>query len=279
MHAKDSSTTKTLHFAAFAFLSVLLITADYRDSIPAARTGLSIAVYPLKVLVDFPHRTTQAISEFFTSHEKLSKENKELRKMVTIYSARDQKYRSIAAQNTRLRDVLHTAEMFDDSYLLADILKVDSGNFRQTVTINKGSKQGAYEGQIALAGNSIFGQIIHTSTQSSSVMQLSDTKHSIPVRNSRTGETALAVGTGEVNVVRLEHIKDIDDIKTGDLYISSGLGLLFPPDFPVAVVKEKHYNPADSMTTISAKTVTDFNRTRELLLIWQAKRTVEEQEN
>ncbi len=279
MHAKDSSTTKTLHFAAFAFLSVLLITADYRDSIPAARTGLSIAVYPLKVIADFPHRTTQAISEFFTSHEKLSKENKELRKMVTIYSARDQKYRSIAAQNTRLRDVLHIAEMFDDSYLLADILKVDSGHFRQTVTINKGSKQGAYEGQIALAGNSIFGQIIHASTQSSSVMQLSDTKHSIPVRNSRTGKTALAVGTGEVNVVRLEHIKDIDDIKTGDLYISSGLGLLFPPDFPVAVVKEKHYNPADSMTTISAKTVTDFNRTRELLLIWQAKRTLEEQEN
>ena len=75
-----------------------------------------------------------------------------------------------------------------------------------------------------------------------------------------------------------EH-KDVESIKTGDLYLSSGLGLLFPPDFPVAVVQEKHYNPADSMTTISATTVTDFNRTRELLLIWQAKRTLEKQEH
>jgi len=279
MQAKDSSTTNPLHFVAFVLFSLVLLTADHRNAIPAARTGLSILTYPLKVLVDLPFTTTQSVSQFFTSHQKLSKENKELRKMVTIYSARDQKYRSIAAQNERLRDVLHTAEIFDDAYLLADILKVDASHFHQTVTINKGTKKGAYEGQIALAGNSIFGQIIHASTQSSTVMQLSDTKHSIPVRNARTGEAALAVGTGIINIVNLEHIKDLENIRTGDLYLSSGLGLLFPPDFPVAVVQKKHYNPADSMTTISATTVTDFNRTRELLLIWQANRSTEEPSN
>ncbi|MEE9303105.1 MAG: rod shape-determining protein MreC [Thiotrichaceae bacterium] len=279
MHTKDSSTTKILHFVAFVLASLVLLTADHRKAIPAARTGLSIIVYPLQVLVDLPYRTTQTVRQFFTSHKTLSDENKELRRLVTIYSARDQKYRSIAAQNERLREALNTAKIFDESYLLSHILSVDTDRFRQTVTINKGTKQGAYEGQIALSGNSIFGQVIHASTRSSVIMQLSDPKHSIPVRNARTGEKALAVGTGVVNIVSLEHIENIEDIKTGDLYLSSGLGLLFPPDFPVAVVQKKHYNPADSMTTISATTVTDFNRTRELLLIWQAEKTAEQQKN
>ncbi len=279
MRIQDSSKTRTLHFIAFVVASLVLLTADHRNAIPAARTGLSIVVYPLKVLVDLPYTTTRTITQFFTSHKTLNHENEELRKLVTIYAARDQKYRSIASQNVRLREALNTAKIFDESYLLANILMVDANRFRQTVTINKGTEQGAYEGQIALAGNSIFGQVIHASTQSAVVMQLSDPKHSIPVRNARTGEKALAVGTGVVNIVSLEHIENVDEINTGDLYISSGMGLLFPPDFPVAVVQQKHYNPADSMTTVSATTVTDFNRTRELLLIWQAKKSIESQEN
>ncbi len=277
MQLKDSSQTKTLHFLSFVFASLLLISADYRHAVPAVRTALNITVYPLKVLVDLPYNTTHTLLRFFTSHEKLSNENEKLRRLVTIYSARDQKYRSIAAQNQRFREMLETAERYDDAYLLAEILTVDSDRFHQTVTINKGSKDQVFEGQIALSGNSIYGQVIETAPHSSIVMQLSDPKHTIPVRNARTHEKALAMGVGKENIVNLEHIENLEDVNIGDLYVSSGLGLLFPPDFPVAVVQEKHYNPADSMTTVTATTVTDFKRIRELLLIWQKSRTAGEE--
>ena len=271
MHSKEFTHTKALQFIAFVIVSISLLVADYRNLLPAARTGLSIVIYPLQVLVDLPYTTTKNISLFFRSHKRLSAENKELRRLVTIYSARDQKYRSIAGQNQRFRELLQTAEAFNESYLLSSILNVDTDRFERTATINKGTQDGAFEGQIALSSNSIYGQVIHASPYSSTVMQLSDPKHTIPVRNARTNEPALAVGTGEKNIVRLEHIKDVDNVKSNDLYVSSGLGLLFPSDFPVAVVQKKEYNPADSLTTVTAKTVTDFIRTRELLLIWQAK--------
>ncbi len=277
MHQKDSSHTRTLHFFGFVFLSVLLLTADHKRAIPAARTALNIVTYPLKVLVDIPYSTTYTLTRFFTSHKKLSQENEELRRLVNIYSARDQKYRSIAAQNQRLRESLKTAKMFDESFLLANILEVDTDRFHHRVTINKGTQDLVFEGQIALFGNSIYGQVISTSPHSATVMQITDPKHSTPVRNARTNETALAVGTGKTNTVSLEHIENLEDVKTGDLYISSGLGRLFPPDFPVAVVQKKHYNPADSLTTVTAQTVTDFKRSRELLLIWQARNTTEKQ--
>lgn len=271
MHTLDSSHTKTLQFIAFVVASILLFAADHRSNVPAVRTGLSIAVYPLKIMVDLPYTTTKTVTNFFKSHKKLSDENKDLRRLVTIYSARDQKYRSIAGQNLRFRELLQTAEAFDETYLLSNILTIDTSRFKRMAHINKGTSDGAFEGQIALAGNSIYGQVIHSSPYSSIIMQLSDPKHTIPVRNARTNEKALAVGTGEVNIVRLEHIENIDNIRANDLYVSSGLGLLFPPDFPVAIVKKREYNPADSMTTVTARTITDFSRAREILLIWQAK--------
>lgn len=279
MHLQDKSQARVVQFAVFVAISLILIIADYHKTIPSARTALSIAVYPLKFLVDLPYTTAQNTKLFFTSHAELSTQNKELRSLVTVYSARDQKYRSIAAENKRLREALKVTEKTDEPFLLSNILTIDTDRFHQTVNIDKGTNEGAYEGQIALAGNSIFGQIIESSPYSSIVMQLSDPKHSIPVRNVRTGENALAVGTGQTNVVQLEHVLNLEDVKTGDLYTSSGLGLLFPPDFPVAVVQEKHYNPSDSTTTITATTVTDFNRARELLLIWQSNPTTPTDEN
>lgn len=278
MHLQDSSQAKTAHFIIFVLISTILLSADHHKKLSAVHTALNIATFPLKFIVDLPYSTSRNVREFFTSHAKLSKENKELRKHVTIYAARDQRYRSIAAENQRLREALNTVQKADEPFLLANIMTVDTDRFHQTVTIDKGTNDGAYEGQIALAGNSIFGQVIKASPYSSIVMQLSDPKHAIPVRNARTGESALAVGTGETNIVSLEHIDKIEDVENDDLYVSSGLGLLFPPDFPVATVKHKNYNRADSIPTISATTITDFNRARELLLIWQSKPTAAKQQ-
>ena len=60
------------------------------------------------------------------------------------------------------------------------------------------------------------------------------------------------------------------DIQTGDKFVSSGLGQLFPPDFPVAIVDSVAYNPGDSFMRVKAQSLTDFSKTREILMIWRA---------
>ncbi len=108
-----------------------------------------------------------------------------------------------------------------------------------------------------------------TTTKTAVIIQLTDPKHIIPVRNVRTGTLALAVGTGEPDMLQLTKTESTNDVHVGDLFVTSGLGQVFPPDFPVATVEKVTYNPSDSFTTVKAKTVTSFNKTRELLLIWR----------
>jgi rod shape-determining protein MreC len=252
-------------------ISGALMVLDYRGSkVLPLRTALKVVVYPLEFVVDLPYSITNSTKEFFTEHQQLSSDNRELRTLVGVYAARDQKYHSIARENERLRSQLDATPAVREKFTLAEILSVSSNPFSRTVVINKGTNQGIFVGQVALAGNNIYGQVESVTPTSAMIIQLTDVRHDIHVRNSRTGLGALASGTGKFNQLELKHVETNMDIQAGDVFVSSGLGQLFPPDFPVAEVSTVAYNPGDSFMKVKARSLADFTKTREILMIWRA---------
>lgn len=253
------------------------MAVDYRDKhLAPVRTVLTkYLVFPLQYAVDLPFRMANFTNEFFHEHQALSSENRELRALVGVYAARDQKYHSIARENQRLRGQLAATPAVREKFTLAEILSVSSNPFSKDVVINKGTNDGIFVGQVALAGNNIYGQTKTVTPNSAVIMQLTDVKHAIHVRNMRTGQGALAVGTGKINRLELKHVETTMDIQTGDRFVSSGLGQLFPPDFPVAIVDKVAYNPGDSFMKVGARSLADFTKTREILMIWRADYSVD----
>ncbi len=244
---------------------------DYRkEKLLPVRTALQLALYPVQSLVDAPSRAIKTLTEFFSDHQTLSSKNRELSTYINIYAAKDQKYISIQRENERLRAQLNATKAVSERFMLAEILSVSSNPFSKNVTINKGANSGIFVGQVALAGENIYGQVKSVSPTSAVIIQLTDIKHAIPVRNVRTGLGALATGTGKLNQIELKHVEATVDVQVGDVFVSSGLGQLFPPDFPVAKVGKVGYNPGDSFMNVYANSLADFNKTREILLIWRA---------
>ncbi|HHL18841.1 MAG TPA: rod shape-determining protein MreC [Thiothrix sp.] len=272
MLLSNPTQNNTLKFLVFAALAIFLITQDFKKQVPIINTALAIITYPIKYMVDLPFTMTHMGQEFFMEHQQLSKKNEELEKIIAIYAARDQNYRSISAQNKRLQKLLNISNIKQNRYTTSNILTIETNRAKQVVTIDKGSDDQLFDGQVALAGNGIYGQIINTSAKQSIVVQLSDTNHTIPVYNQRTGDSALAVGTGQTNEVELTNT-DHRRVHINDLYLSSADGEIFPRDFLVAKVKEKRYDEDinSQIPIILATTATDYNRARELLLIWQVK--------
>ncbi|GAA0424663.1 rod shape-determining protein MreC [Cocleimonas flava] len=261
-----------IKFVILALISMAFMTLDYRKNrLLPVRTGLTkFLIYPVQYTVDLPYRLASFTREFFSDHDELSKANRELRALVGVYAARDQKYHSIARENQRLRSQLSATPAVREKFTLTEILSVSSNPFSKNVVINKGTDDGIFVGQVALAGNNIYGQTESVTPNSAVIMQLTDAKHAIHVRNVRTGQGALAVGTGKINRLELKHVETSMDIQTGDKFVSSGLGQLFPPDFPVAIVDSVAYNPGDSFMKVHATPFTDFSKTREILMIWRA---------
>ncbi len=252
-------------------LSIAMILMDYRDSkLTPIRTTLNILLHPVLYVVDVPFRTTAYVANFFKDQSKIIEENRKLTSLVRRYAVRDQKYHSIAQENIRFRAQLNATPAKEERFQLAEILSISRDQHRNTVTIDKGASDGLYRGQVVLSGQSIYGQVFEVAPNSSVVLQLTDTKHAIPVRNNRTGLGAIAVGSGNSNQLELKNIEANIDIKEGDTFYSSGLGQLFPADFPVATVRSVAYNPGDSFMRVRAQTKVDFSTSREVILIWRS---------
>lgn len=275
-------------FMLLATISAAVMVFDYRDTIlHPVRTALTMATYPFKYAVNLPFSATDYLTDYFTEHKKMAAENRQLRTALDIYAARNQKYHAIANENILLREQLHAIEKNKEQFLLAEVLSVSGNTFRRKVTINRGTDDHIYTGQVVIAGKNIYGQIDSIAPNSAEIMQLTDSDHAIHVINETVltrrdkldveksrGRGALAVGTGKTNLLELRNIEANVDIKKGDIYVSSGLGKLYPPGYPVAIVSSIEYNSGDSFMKVMAQTLTDFTQTREVLTIWHNKKAV-----
>jgi rod shape-determining protein MreC len=254
---------------AFALLSLFIMAADYRkEKTQPLHTALNIVTYPLQVIVDLPSRITHSLGDFFATHKTLAGENQEYRKQIEYYAAQQQMFQSIKSENEALRRQLKAKNKVYSKFSMADILNIASDNFRHETVINSGQDKNLFIGQAVISEGNIYGQVIEVAPQVATVMQLTDTNHTIPVRSTRNGMRALAVGSGQVNVLELDDIPANADIRKGDKFVSSGLGKLFPADYPVAEVTQVEYEPGDPFVTVKARTFANYDTARHVLLIW-----------
>jgi rod shape-determining protein MreC len=100
------------------------------------------------------------------------------------------------------------------------------------------------------------------------VILLSDAEHAIPVQSKRSGLRTIAVGTGDSGKLSLPFVTVDSDLKTGDLLLTTGMGGVFPPGYPVAEVTRVERNPAATFALVDARPTARLDRAREVLLVW-----------
>ncbi|MBT8438573.1 MAG: rod shape-determining protein MreC, partial [Gammaproteobacteria bacterium] len=82
------------------------------------------------------------------------------------------------------------------------------------------------------------------------------------------------VGTGEVNRLSLPFLAHNADIQPGDTLVTSGLGGIFPPGYPVAKVSDISRQPGQHFSSINAEPLAHLDRSREVLLVWNIEQNI-----
>jgi len=152
--------------------------------------------------------------------------------------------------------------------LIAELVAVDLDPYKHQVLINKGGNSGVFEGQPVLDANAVMGQVTNVTPYTSTVLMITDARHSLPVQILRTGQRAIAVGTSDINRLVIPHLPNNTDIQVGDLLVTSGLGRRFPPGYPVATVTETKRTEGKAFIDIHATPNAQLDHTREALLVW-----------
>jgi len=256
-------------FLTLAIAAIALMVADQRyDQLTRVRAWLSAAVYPVQVVVDLPFRAWDWVSGSFADRSRLRQENLELTARLRLSNLQLQRFAALEDENRRLRDMRENSAGVADRVLVASILNVDLDPFRHRVLLDKGAADGVFKGQAVLDADGIFGQVAQVHAKTAEVILISDAEHAIPVQSSRSGLRTIAVGTGDSKRLSLPFVTVEADLKQGDLLLSTGMGGVFPPGYPIAEVTQVVRNASTTFALVDARPTARLDRDREVLLVW-----------
>lgn len=265
-----------LRLIVLALLSFGLMVADHRQhQLAVIRDWLSAVVYPIQWAVQAPLSVWDSARESLASRARIESDNVRLAADNLVLRLKQMRYDSLEQENQRLRAARESSSRVVQRTLVAEIVRVDLDPFRQRVLVNQGSLHGVFRGQAALDANGIFGQVTRVGPLSAEVILISDPEHAIPVQVNRTGARTIALGTGRSGQLSLPYLPQNSDVVAGDLLVSSGLGGVYPPGYPVGRITAVGRDPSQPLLSVAAEPLAALDRDPEILLVWFDNTVVE----
>lgn len=141
----------------------------------------------------------------------------------------------IKQQNAELLKLLEVKiSMPDFGVKLAQVKRVSNAQLPYEISINLSINDGIKVGQTVVDSRGIIGRVSHVGLVDSKVLLLNAPSISISVYNKRNGLRSVAHGSS--TGMRLKSPDKRLSILPNDLFLATGLGGVFPTDFPVAKV-------------------------------------------
>tara|TARA_B110000881_G_scaffold70235_1_gene60823 strand:- start:435 stop:1334 length:900 start_codon:yes stop_codon:yes gene_type:complete len=249
-------------------LSAALMFFDHKvDSFENIRGYLQTLVSPLQYLANAPKQIMIWSSENLTTRKNLIRENKKYEKNELAFHEQLMQFESLKRENDRLRTLLASPLRIEFTKMVGEIISVDGAPYTQQVVINRGAKDGVYEGQAVIDEHGVIGQILHVGSTSSRVILITDVSHAVPVRVARNGTRLIARGIGRADLLNHQYVPHSADIKKGDLLVTSGLGGKYPKGYPVATVLKVIKNESRPFAQVYSQPIAKMDKLRYLLLL------------
>jgi rod shape-determining protein MreC len=265
-----------LRLIVLALASAGLMVADHRQHhLAVVRDWMSGIAYPVQWAVQAPLEAWDSVTGWFASRTRIEAENVKLASENLVLRLRQMRFDALEHENQRLRAMRESSARVVQRTLVAEVVRVDLDPFRQRVLVNKGTRDGVFRGQAALDANGIYGQVTRAGPVSAEIILITDSEHAIPVMVNRTGARSIALGTGRAGLLSLPYLPQNSDVVAGDLLVSSGLGGVYPPGYPVGRVTGVVRDPAQPLLEVEAEPLAALDRDLVVLLAWFDNAVVE----
>ncbi len=197
---------------------------------------------------------------FRSEREKLLKENNKLRSEIA-------KLKELERENRILRQGLNISSQENFELVLTQIIAKGSENLSDSIFINKGKKDGILENMAVVSPQKILvGKVSKIYDHFSKITLIFDKASSINVRVQSSRAKGILAGEG-MNNLTIDLIKREEDIKSGDIIITSGLGESIPKGILVGGVIEVQRKDIEPFQRAKVKSYLDFGNLEEVFII------------
>jgi rod shape-determining protein MreC len=171
-----------------------------------------------------------------------------------------------ALANQRLEKLLVMKNTVKAPSMTVSIVGEDLSSWFSTVVIDQGSSSGIAEGMAVVAADGVVGQIVKVALGSSRVLLLTDHTSGIAATIQRSRARGVVKGKGE-GLCSLEFTTREEDVKVGDMVITSGIGGVFLKGIPIGEVTMVKRGEYGIFQTVTIRPVVNLAHLEEALVV------------
>ncbi|MDR3171076.1 MAG: rod shape-determining protein MreC [Treponema sp.] len=223
------------------------------------------------------HGVTSLVSRTILSIEELSRlrtEYAELTDRMSRYEQLERSAAEIRQENRRLREQLGFASSLEYKHIAAELIGRDPDNLFSALVINKGKHAGVSNNMPVIAYQNgvqgLVGKVIQAGQFESLVMPLYDVSAFVSSRLSESRYEGIVEGQGSPDVpllMRFIRKRAREEIHTGDVIMTSGIGGVYPGGITIGRVSRMRYQEDEISMDLELESVIDFSRLEYLFVL------------
>lgn len=250
MHKKSKNRLEIKYIILIVIGVIILLLSIYayiikdKRELNKAEQILKDGVLLVENIVLFPFRyVTNEVIEYINL-KNVYEENKVLKQNLDRYDLIYSQNQELKKQIEELKEITGIDYVLTDyEYLNASVINRNLGYWFDTVTINKGSKDGIKKNMAVITSKGLIGKITKTTPNNSEIKLItsSNSNNRISVIIDNNGQQSYGILSGydeKKNLLTVEGISDNKEIPKDSIAYTSGLNDLFPAGIRVGIVKE-----------------------------------------
>ncbi|MEJ7927051.1 rod shape-determining protein MreC [Sphingobium sp. AN641] len=221
--------------AAIGLLMIVVAMFD-PTGFAVIRAGVAEITRPVSAGLKSMVSGVGTVDERIAAYWRAGSQNIMLRRQVDADRTRIIAATAIAQENARLKKLLKLVEDDGSEVVTARLISSSASSARRFARLNAGRAQGAMPGMPVRAPEGLIGRIHIASPNTADVLLLTDPNNIVPVRRAADNIPAISTGMGdgslEIRALSAGH----NPFHPGDIVVTSGIGGLYQPNIPVAVI-------------------------------------------
>ncbi len=252
----------------FAALAVFLMVADTRMQFAQTlRAAIATALLPVQRTLAVPVQLWRDGAEYLLGLNAALVGEHRAQEQLARQALRALSADRLLVENQQLRALPELRAALPARTIAAEVLHEVADRYSRKLVIDRGAVHGVVPGSPVLVPAGVLGQVTRVYPGSAEVTLLVDKDAAIPVLNARTRARSVALGGSGGDGMELHYMAANADVQVGDLLVTSGIDGVYPPQLPVARVKEVERRAESGFARIVLQPAAQADGVRHLLVV------------
>lgn len=254
-------------------LVVMGVSANKNSKLNWLNNIISVPLTPVQSFLSSIGQKVEDGLSFFKDMEAVKKENEVLKAEVTELQKQIRELSVLKGKNEELRRALSLKEQFGDyTFLGANIIAIDPGNWFNVFKVDIGSREGVQSDcPVVTSAKGLVGRLLSSDITSSKVVTIIDEESAVSGWISKAGGGHAIVrgdmALKEKGLCKMDYIPLEVDVEVGDVIETSGLGGIYPKGIVIGEVIEVRKTNSELDRYAIIQPAADFKRLEEVYVL------------